>query len=71
MHNDVINAAEMRAATLKQIPEGWDEMVGDCDWGTFYHSSLNLELLGDVSPSMINFITYHEKNLLAGGIAYG
>lgn len=53
-----------------KIPDGWDELVKSCDWGSFYHSSINISLIESMTCGKPYFIFSMENGVLSGGIAY-
>jgi len=63
----------MDAIVLSEEPlMGWDDLVLNCPWGSFYHSQNNLEIIKGVSPARIVYIAaLDEEDNLVGGLALG
>ena len=48
----------------------WDDLVTACPWGSFYHTSANLELISRFTGAELRFLTIRDVNGLSAGLAW-
>jgi len=60
----------MQIKITKYYPDDLNSLVSDCPWGSFYHTTYNVEILKAVTPAQIQFITCYHNYEPVGGIAY-
>ncbi len=60
----------MEITVSNKEPEGWDGLVKNCPWGSFYHSPANLKLIQHILDVPVHFISYHDAGKLLGGISF-
>lgn len=51
-------------------PREWDLLAQECPWGSFYHSSHNLDFIRDIVGIDVQFICVRNSQGLAGGLAF-
>lgn len=55
---------------INNVPSGWDSLVADCRWGSFYHSGKNLELIQAQTQAQIVCVEAKDPDgRLCGGLA--
>jgi hypothetical protein len=55
---------------LKDPHPNWNAVVEACPWGSFYHSSVYLELLEKMTGSKVEFLVAETATGLVGGLAF-